>query len=293
MKLNKTERMQNSSCLVCNNPNFLPYLKGLLKCTSCGFVTTDLKLDKEDMKRIYGKEYFFGNEYVDYKKDKDILQKNFLNRLKTIANYKKGGSLVEVGCAYGFFLELAKKYFSVKGFEICQDAVDFAKGLSLDVESRDFVSAEILKSSVDVVAMWDVVEHLIDPRLYIAKANYILKQDGLLCITTGDIGSLNARIRKEKWRMIHPPTHLHYFSKDTLRLLLEKNGFQIVHQEYISVVRSVKQIAYSLLMLGENRYATLFKVLEKIKLTNLQFSINLRDVVLVVAKKNRELWKLS
>jgi len=280
---------ENVICLVCYKSIFKPYLKGLIKCEFCGFVTVDLNIDELDFSKIYEKEYFFGNEYIDYIQDRDVLRSNFRKRLKSIMKYKNNGYLVEVGCAYGFFLELAKEYFEVKGYEICQDAVNFARGLFLDIECSDFSKANIPKNSVDIVTMWDVIEHLAKPHLYVRQSNYILKQNGLLCITTGDIGSFNAKLRKEKWRMIHPPTHLHYFSKDTLRLLLEKNGFQIVHEEYIGISRSVRQIAYSILMLGKNKYANLFNILEKLKLTNLKFSLNLRDIIFVIAKKNRSI----
>jgi 2-polyprenyl-3-methyl-5-hydroxy-6-metoxy-1,4-benzoquinol methylase len=265
----------------------VPYFKGLLKCKSCNFITTDLDIDASDIQKIYGEKYFFGNEYVDYIKDKEILQSNFRTRLKSILEYKNDGLLVEVGCAYGFFLDLAKQYFEVKGYEICKDAVDYAKGLSLDVESGDFLKANIPESSVDVITMWDLIEHLVEPQKYVALAKNILKHDGLLCITTGDISSLNARLRREKWRMIHPPTHLHYFSRDTLKLLLEKNGFKIVHEEYIGMTRSLRQIAYSILMLGQKKHTKLFNILESLKLSDLKFSLNLRDIIFVIAKNKK------
>jgi len=280
--------MITKACLVCDQTELNPYLKGLLKCAFCGFVTADLTIEKDQLATLYGKDYFFGNEYVDYLKDKDILQCNFRKRLKSIVKYREKGHLLEVGCAYGFFLDLAKDFFAVKGYEICQDAVDYARSLSLDVECGDLLQANIPQNSFDVIVLWDVIEHLAKPHLYLEKSNLILNQNGLLCITTGDIGSLNARLRREKWRMIHPPTHLHYFSKDTLRLLLKKNGFQVVHQEYIGVARSVKQIAYSLLMLGENKYSKLYKMVEKTKLSNLQFSLNLRDIIFVIARKKQD-----
>lgn len=280
----RDNKTQNHSCLVCDHSNLIPYLRGLLKCVSCGFVTVDLKLNQEDLKGIYGKEYFFGNEYVDYKRDKDILQNNFSRRLKTITKYKKGGSLVEVGCAYGFFLELAKKYFDVKGFEICQDAVDFAKGLSLDVENCDFAKADILKSSIDVVTMWDVIEHLADPQLYISKANYILTQGGLLCITTGDIGSINAQIRREKWRLIHPPTHIHYFSRKTLALLLHKHGFDVVYNKYCGFSRSIDNICYNIFVLRK-KVPWIYNLMRGTGMTAVNLYLNLYDIMYLIARK--------
>lgn len=281
--------MQNKLCLVCGKSKIGPHLQGLLKCESCGFVTANLTMDELNFNKIYGREYFFGNEYVDYVQDKKVLQRNFKKRIKSILKYKRNGFLVDVGCAYGFFLEVAKEYFEVKGYEICQDAVDFARSSSLDVVCDDFSKAYIPKNSMDVITMWDVIEHLPDPQSYVVKSNAILKQNGLLCITTGDIGSFNARLRKQKWRMLHPPTHLYYFSKETLRLFLEKNGFQILQEEYISLSRSIRQIAYSVLMSGKKKHGNLYKLLEKLYFTQFKLSLNLRDIIYVIAAKNRSI----
>jgi SAM-dependent methyltransferase len=277
--------MRGRLCLLCDSAEIVPYFRGLLKCKSCNFITTDLEIDASEIRKIYQKNYFFGNEYVDYIRDKEILQSNFRKRLKSILKYKDSGFLVEVGCAYGFFLDLARQYFEVKGYEICKDAVDYAKGLSLDVESGDFLKAKMLENSVDIIALWDVIEHLLEPQRYVSLAKDVLKHDGLLCITTGDISSLNARLRGGKWRMIHPPTHLHYFSRNNLKLLLEKNGFRIVHEEYISTTRSLRQIAYSVLMLGQNKHTKLFNLLERLKLSHMRISLNLRDIIFVIARK--------
>jgi hypothetical protein len=56
-----------------------------------------------------------------------------------------------------------------------------------------------------------------------------LEPGGLLALTTGDIGSLNARLRGSNWRMIHPPTHLHYFSVQSITSLLKRHGIDTVH----------------------------------------------------------------
>lgn len=270
---------------MCGGSDFLPYYGGLIKCESCDFVTADIDIEDLDLLTIYGKDYFVGNEYVDYIQDKEILQDNFRERLKRILKHKNHGCLIDVGCAYGFFLDLAKEFFQVKGYEICQDAVDFARRMSLDVESRDFSAEPIAHNSVGVITMWDVIEHLAEPQRYVAQASRVLTRGGLLCITTGDIGSMNARLRKEKWRMIHPPTHLHYFSKGTLRMLLVNNGFQIVREEYVPMTRSVRQIAYSILMLGSKKHPSLFALLERTGILRLKFTLNLRDILFVIAVK--------
>ena len=71
---------------------------------------------------------------------------------------------------------------------------------------------------------------------YLSKAYSETKAGGYIVITTGDISSLLAKIQRNNWRMIHPPTHLHYFSKRTLTKLLERIGY------YVDKIR--KGVAY-------------------------------------------------
>ncbi len=276
-----------NECLVCSGTGFSPCFKGLKKCVSCNFVTTAGEFSEAELRKLYGEDYFFGSEYVDYLKDRRVLQGNFKGRLKKILEFKRGGSLVEIGCAYGFFLDLAKDYFKVKGYEISAVAADYARGMGLDVETSDFSRAEMEPGSADVVVMWDVIEHLMHPDRHIKKAAWVLKEGGLLCMTTGDIESLNARFRKDRWRLIHPPTHLHYFSRRTLGLLMERNGFETIHSGYIGVSRSMRQIAYSILVLGGKKYARQFSLLEKTGMLDFVFTLNLRDIMFVIARKSR------
>ena len=71
--------------------------------------------------------------------------------------------------------------------------------------------------------------------------NYRTK-DSIIAITTGNIESLNSKIFGENWRLIHPPTHLHYFSYNSIKTLLEKNNFKIIHFEHCGYYRSLKFI---------------------------------------------------
>jgi len=143
----------------------------------------------------------------------------------------------------------------------------------------------VWENHYDVVALWDTIEHLSRPDLYIEKAARILKSGGTLCATTGDIGSLMARIRKQHWRLIHPPTHLFYFDRKTIGQLFAKHGLEIVHFEHCGYSRSVQQIIYSLLVLN---HETPFrrKLYDLVKpLFGFSLYLNLHDIMFVIAHK--------
>jgi hypothetical protein len=97
--------------------------------------------------------------------------------------------------------------------------------------------------------MWDTIEHLLKPHLYLEKISRHTRPGGLIALTTGDIKSLNARLMKKKWRLIHPPTHVYYFSLDTLRRLLWRYGFEIIYHKHCGLYRSLDLALYQLLVL--------------------------------------------
>ena len=133
--------------------------------------------------------------------------------------------------------------------------------------------------------MWDTIEHLLSPDRFVAKAAADLKPGGYIAFTTGDIGSLNARLRGRRWRMIHPPTHLHYFSAATARRLLAAHGFEVVHMSHPGATRSVRSILYILLALrmGRPRW---YEAIGRLPLARLSFALNLGDIMFVIARRS-------
>ncbi len=283
-----TTLSSTKECIICGNVLHYSHIKGLVTCDQCGFITMDRNLSENEIKKMYSSNYYNGEEYADYLSDKQVLQKNFKERLKSINKYLNNThkkNLFEIGCAYGFFLEIAASHFQeVSGIDISSDAVQYAKDvLKLNVFSGDFLSFNT-KESYDIICMWDTIEHLSNPELYIQKVYQLLRPGGILCITTGDIGSLNARFRGRKWRQIHPPTHIHYFSSKTLSMLLEKEGFNVLKITYPSNTLSMNTILYSIFCL-KSRHEKLYSFLKRTKITELNININLHDFMFVISKK--------
>jgi predicted TPR repeat methyltransferase len=276
-------------CAVCGSSSSKPLYAGILKCADCGYVFADVHLSDEECSEIYRKNYFFGDEYSDYIADKKALQRNFELRLKVLRKYLDPvlhKNLLEVGSAYGFFLEIAKNRFeNVQGIDITEDGVRYSKeALNLDVIHADLLQHDFSTQKFDVVCMWDTIEHLRAPRLYLEKIAGLMEKGALIAITTGDIGSVNARLKKDKWRLIHPPTHAHYFSKKTLGRMLDDLGFEIIYNRYCGSYRSIGNIAHNI-FLSRKKWAGLHKLMLKSGLTSLDFYLNLYDIMYVIARK--------
>jgi SAM-dependent methyltransferase len=277
-------------CPVCGGVCDPSAIRALLRCGGCGFVTADVFLSRAELERIYSASYFQGEEYRDYVAERTLIAKQFQLRLRTLLRYipaarRKG--LFEIGAAYGFFLDLARLYFDrVSGIDLSLEAAAYARAVvGVPVAAGDFLEYP-MDGPVDAVCMWDTIEHVAHPALYIEKVAAYLPPGGVLAITTGDIGSPLARWRKDKWRQIHPPSHLHYFSKDTLRLLLAKYGFEVCYTGYAGCYRSADTVAYILLSL-KHGMPELYRKLKAAGLLRWSFYSNFYDIMYVIAKKVR------
>jgi 2-polyprenyl-3-methyl-5-hydroxy-6-metoxy-1,4-benzoquinol methylase len=282
----------SKKCLICSCSDFVKlYDDTLLKCKDCDFVTANLDISEEKLKQIYTENYFKGEEYLDYVRDKNVLQKNFNKRLEKINKLTqqiKIKSALEIGCAYGFFAESFTKRFlnaSYVGYDIAEEAVAYgSNNLKQNVHAADYLTV-LSKNTFTDVFMWDVIEHLPSPQLFIEKISSEIEQGGRIYITTGDISSALAKAQKSKWRMIHPPSHLHYFSKSTLKKLLENYGFKVIHIEYPPVYRSVSLVFYSLFILRKNPSKFITYIYNHIP-KSWCFSINTMDIMFVIAEKS-------
>ncbi|HBB35116.1 MAG TPA: hypothetical protein DDZ80_22800 [Cyanobacteria bacterium UBA8803] len=278
-----------NECIVCGSTQAETFYQGLLKCRKCSHIFADLKLTDEELFQLYSRNYFLGDEYSDYVADKRVIQKNFKLRLKTLRSFldpNLHASLLEIGCAYGFFLEVAQTRFKrVLGIDITEDGVKYASNiLHLDAIHGDLLKYDFGEQKFDVVCMWDTIEHLRQPQLYIEKMSRHMASGSLLAITTGDIASMNARLRQDKWRLIHPPTHIHYFSKTTLAKLLNNYGFDVVYNRYCGFYRSIDNIAYNIFVLRQKQ-PHIYNWLKHVGLTNFDFYLNLYDIMYAIARK--------
>jgi SAM-dependent methyltransferase len=263
-------------CVVCGEERceeFYPSLD-IVKCP-CGHVYYPGKETDREIQEIYDEGYFKGRVYFDYENEKKSIQRNFRDRLKVVRRFVRQGKLLEVGSAYGFFLDLARDYFDVLGFELCSKAAAYGRDvLHLDVRDTDFLEENLDTGTFDVGCMYDCIEHLRSPQHFLKKIASILKPGGYLFLTTGDIKSPLARIQGRSWRLIEPPIHIHYFSKQSIKRLLENYGFEVVKIVYPGTWRSNSQIVFGL-----------FKNQRIARYARGSFWINTFDIMEVAAKK--------
>lgn len=286
------------ACICCGERAWKLIYPDIVRCSACSHQRMAGEPTAADLEAIYARGYFTGEKYHDYVADKKIIQANLAARLASVLRFIRPASpgdydLFEIGCAYGFFLELARTRFgSVKGIDISQDASAHARDeLGLDVLTGDLGEARLRPESFDVVCMWDTIEHLGHPEQFVEQAYWLLRPGGLFFATTGDAGSLVARLQKRKWRLYDPPQHVHYFTSRSLALLTEQKGFHVLRVRSCAFIHSVEQIVHGLGMHTNRVDGVLGRLCRWLYprlpafLGRISFPIDLRDIVMIVGEK--------
>jgi SAM-dependent methyltransferase len=179
-----------------------------------------------DPRSYYTDDYFSGGHadgYADYRGAEPVLRREFARTVAFIRRYRTGGKLLEIGCAYGFFLQEAKRYFDVAGIELAPEAAAHCRQTGLNVVAGVADEASLNSfGRMDVIVLLDVIEHLPDPSGTLASCARSLNPDGIIVLTTGDFGSPVARLMGANWRLMTPPQHLWFFSRASMRGLSQR-----------------------------------------------------------------------
>ncbi|MCS6981092.1 MAG: class I SAM-dependent methyltransferase [Flavobacteriales bacterium] len=149
-------------------------------------------------------------------------------RLRFIRRFKLSGRLLDVGSGWGHFLLAARQAgYDVLGIELDEQPWLYSvKDLGLPVLHEDFYSFDS-QERFDVITLWDVLEHVDDPRSFLNNCARLQNPGGVLVIQVPQINSLVARMMGKNWKMLGLD-HVNYFSPTTLARLLGQCGYEIV-----------------------------------------------------------------
>jgi SAM-dependent methyltransferase len=204
----------------------------IVRCRTCGLVFVGRIPEPEELVALYDDSYWEDPEqvgYDGYRAAEARKRHHFRTLLREIEALVPPGRLLEVGSAYGYFLDEARRRgWRVRGVEPSTHAARHAREVfSVDVDERPLAELPPEPESLDAVVLWDVIEHLPDPRRTLESAHARLRPGGVVGMSTGDIESLSARLHGRDWSLLTPPWHQFYFSRKTLRSLLEQVGFRV------------------------------------------------------------------
>ncbi|MBT3194491.1 MAG: class I SAM-dependent methyltransferase [Verrucomicrobia bacterium] len=194
-------------------------------CNSCRAVYLGVIDDNEQVER------HTSSEYKQSRIRADSLNTNHNKWLAAmIARIKRSGSVLDVGSGAGYFVKTMRDFgYDAVGLDLGEENVVFARdNLSVAVLNQDFLT---MTGKYDIITFNQLIEHVSNPNAFISKARSMLREHGLIIISTPNL--YLARILAKLPRPIlgdalgHPPNHCILFEPKTIRWMLEQNGFEV------------------------------------------------------------------
>ena len=212
----------------------LPGEYKLVQCSQCKLLFLNPQPSWIELKPHYSQEYHCFIPAIEDQPTGLIRWAKFYGvrrRCRAIIKRKKTGRLLDIGCATGVFLNEMRKYpgWEVSGVEPIESAVEFArKRFGLDVFQGTLLEYPYTAKSFDVVTLWDVLEHIPNPRENLELIYQILKPGGFIVIKIPDPLSWEAQLFRANWAGYEAPQHLYHFPGYTLVNQLTLLGFEYI-----------------------------------------------------------------
>jgi SAM-dependent methyltransferase len=273
----------------------------LVNCLNCGHLFQNPRPTATAIDRYYPPEYMpFLRAIEDEPSLFKRLERSYGRAMRCQRVHRmagKVGRLLDVGCATGIFLDGMRRLgWQVQGVEPSASAVAYARSrFGLDVFEGRLEDAHYPANHFDVITLWDVLEHVHEPRQVLGELARIMRPGGLLVMSLPNPDSLEARLIGEHWLGWDLPRHLNLFRPMFLRTHLAEAGFateaiQSFTAGYSVLLMSLEQ---QLASAGRNPQ-TLLRLLRSMPmrlLARLYYSgpanwFNLSSIMVVFARKH-------
>ena len=209
--------------LIPTTDRFGTALGDIVRCGSCGHMQLDVFPPASQLLGMY--EDAASGDYVTEEAGQRLTAREALARIE---RWVPRGRLLDLGCWVGFLLAEARDrgWASCVGVEPSAFASAYAsEQLGLDVRREDLFSADLPAGAFDAVVLGDVIEHLVDPGAALDRVAELLAPGGVVHLALPDAGSALARRMGPRWWSVIP-THVQYFTRDSLFTLLRRRGFE-------------------------------------------------------------------
>jgi SAM-dependent methyltransferase len=266
-----------TACAACGAPHLVPYLKvageagpdglipttdrfgtalaDIVRCPACGHRQTEPMPADAVLESAYADAA--SEDYVAEEAGQRETARRALQRIEALLTPvpippNNGGprhrTLLDLGCWVGFLLaEAVDRGWNATGVEPSEFASAFARDrLGLDVHTGDLFTTDLPLGHYDAIVMGDVIEHLPRPGEALDRMAELLRPGGIAWLALPDAGSAVARGMRARWWSVIP-THVQFFTRDSIRKLLERHGWEVLE---ISTAPKAFSVRYYLERVG-------------------------------------------
>jgi 2-polyprenyl-3-methyl-5-hydroxy-6-metoxy-1,4-benzoquinol methylase len=216
----------------------------IVRCRRCGliYVNPQPRIRLSDAAGLYSEDYY--RSHPGFAINSEAISQRYHDaELSHIERFIAVGSLLELGCAQGFFLERAAlRGWKVQGIDVSNDAIaEGRRRFHLPLIAGTLEENILADESFDVIYSHHMLEHAPDPCFTLTQATRRLKPGGLLVVgvpnegsLSAHVGHLRAKLLGEEWTSyLCPPLHLVGFTRNSLANVLRHAGLT-VEQSWVS-----------------------------------------------------------
>jgi 2-polyprenyl-3-methyl-5-hydroxy-6-metoxy-1,4-benzoquinol methylase len=229
------------ACPACNGTSghepFTKYGMRYVACDSCSTIYISPRPPAQLLAEFYrqSRNYQFYNDHIFPATEASRRAKIFRPRVQRLLDLcerhaVKGRTLLEVGAGYGTFCEELRqhgRFDRILGVELTPDLAQTCRRRGIDVIEKPIEEIDPDSVKVDVLASFEVIEHLFSPASFLKSCAKLLNPQGLLVLTCPnglgfDVTMLGAG------SMVIDHEHLNYFNPQSLALLAANCGFEVL-----------------------------------------------------------------
>ncbi len=255
-----------SACLLCGNEGATTVLTGsdrlygttarefrVIECASCGLLRLDPVPPPAELGQYYPANYWFAPDSSTASRFEELYRRIVLSdhvrfAARAIRDSGARGPLLDAGCGGGLFLGMMREHgFRVLGLDYSRDAAAIAwKRQQAPSVCAMLDAAPFRAGTLGAITMFHVLEHLYDPRAYLAAAHDLLEPRGRLIVQVPNASSWQFRLLGASWNGIDVPRHIFDYRSRDLEKLLAESGFRVLRRKYFSLRDNPAGLASSL-----------------------------------------------
>ena len=231
----KADLARDRSCPICGGRFGEPlFVKGGFphgRCPDCKLIYVNPVLKDEAVLAHYQGESSWV-EVLESGPQVEMDRLKYAYGLEAARPYFEGADVLDVGAGTGWFVRTAREMgFNPTALELHKKNAARLKGEGFPVIEVPLEESGLDSDSFDLVTLWEVLEHIVDPGPLLSEIKRVLRPAGLLLILVPNADSLVTRLLHEKSGTFGGHSHVNFFNAATLERLLAKAGFEVLETE--------------------------------------------------------------
>lgn len=204
----------------------------LLACPECGQLVSRVsaqrywetmgQFDRADFNQPAGREL---------ERRFEVARRRLSRMAALLAKAPRKIRLLDVGCSRGQFVAAAAALgFEAEGVEPAPQIAAAARAGGLRVHTGLLQDQRFPDVSFDAVTLFEVIEHLKEPRALLAECRRVLKPAGVLALSTGNTASWTVAAMGARWdyfHIAHDPGHISFYNPFSVSRLAANCRFSV------------------------------------------------------------------